>query len=1436
MKTCPEMEALAGYADGSVSGPARERLDAHLAGCGKCRGEALALVRALEPAPASAPPGLGSRIVHRISRLKEGRRMSLRLHLSAAAAVLGFAFVGLVLLLHPRGDLPGRHPVVHAPGEKVPEDLGGSSRALLHLSTDKPVYRPGEAVFARGVLLDAFTREPLSSASGVTFEVHSARGALVAQSASVCQDGVGAFGWDIPRELPGGTYTLIARCPVEGYPPSQVSFDIRSYRVPRLRTDLQFLKKAYGPAEDVDATLSATRAEGGIPVAARVIAVATVDGAEVHRELVTLDAGGRAHVRFRLPGSISVGNGTLSMTVEDGGVQETAAKTIPIVVSRVALAFYPEGGDLVGGIPSRLYFEARTPRQDPADVSGRILDGRGREVARFESLHEGRGKVAFTPELHARYHAVIDRPSGVTETFPLPEIQSLGFSLEAALDRVPAGSPVRVSVASPVATLASIGLYEREKELAHGILKLEAGIPQEVSLSPPKEAGGVLRVTIFDQEGRPRAERLVFRAPSRSLQVEIKADSRRTTPSGKVAVTVRTTDRSGMPIAAVVGLSAVDDAVLETIDARDRAPRLPVQALLGADVRELKDPLAYLSGDPLSALRTDLLLGTQGWRRFGFVHSDPFVAKYADDARRVLALRQPPPAPMEEEFADAEVKVLGFRDRAMAAPVPRAEPVVVAAAMAPPKPEEPAVEFARDERELREGEWRAFDLGRIAPNQMRGGRLGLDRGGNPAWGRIYAHGASQGQAAGARTDFAETVYWHAGLATNSKGEASFAFNVSDSITTFRIRADAFSRDGALGEADGTVEVRRPFYVEPKIPLEVTAGDRIDLPLSLVNGTTRTLGATVETSVGEGIAIREGARWSSAIPGESSVRTLVPLVVGSHSGEVELRLRARADGESDELSRKISVVPAGFPIHLDFGGRLEGVVRHEVTIPDGTLPGSLATQAFVYPSPLASLTQALAALLQEPGGCFEQTSSTNYPNVMTLQYLKTHTGVDPALVRRASELVDRGLQRLTAFECPRKGYEWFGSDPGHEALTAYGIMEFIDMSRVTAVDAGMIARTRSWLLSRRSGNGGFLRDPKALDTFGGAPQNITDAYILWALTESGEKGLSRELDALKETVRKSEDPYLLALAANVFFNAGDRTLALELLSRLAPKQAESGAVPGALTSITRSGGEGLEIETTSLAILGWLRSPEHTAPVEKAMRWLLERSKSGRFGSTQSTILALKAIVAYDAAHARPKQAGTVTLSVDGRAAKELAFPATQEGPIELGSVAAALPPGKHRLELRMSGGTPMPYSLRIQYHARTPATSEGCKVALETSLSKKIVREGEPADLSVQVTNRTGEGLPMVTAIVGLPGGLEARADQLKELVREGKADAVETRGREVIFYWRAMAPKETKSLVLSTLAAVPGQYTGPASRAYLYYTDEEKTWQPGLSVAIPGR
>jgi len=70
-----------------------------------------------------------------------------------------------------------------------------------------------------------------------------------------------------------------------------------------------------------------------------------------------------------------------------------------------------------------------------------------------------------------------------------------------------------------------------------------------------------------------------------------------------------------------------------------------------------------------------------------------------------------------------------------------------------------------------------------------------------------------------------------------------------------------------------------------------------------------------------------------------------------------------------------------------------------------------------------------------------------------------------------ENLQEGYAKLIGFETTSKGYEWFGDAPGHEALTSYGLNQFVEMQTVVDfVDESAIARNSQWLLSRRKSDG------------------------------------------------------------------------------------------------------------------------------------------------------------------------------------------------------------------------------------------------------------------------------------------------------------------------------------------------------------------------------
>ncbi len=105
--------------------------------------------------------------------------------------------------------------------------------------------------------------------------------------------------------------------------------------------------------------------------------------------------------------------------------------------------------------------------------------------------------------------------------------------------------------------------------------------------------------------------------------------------------------------------------------------------------------------------------------------------------------------------------------------------------------------------------------------------------------------------------------------------------------------------------------------------------------------------------------------------------------------------------------------------------------------------------------------------------------------------------------------------------------------------------------------------------------------------------------------------------------------------------------------------------------------------------------------------------------------------------------------------------------------------------------------------------------------------------MDVRVTNTTRQGIPMTLARIGLPGGLTFQTWQLQELRDKKLIDFYETRAREVILYFRALPPGAVKDVPLELMATVPGTFTAPASRAYLYYTNEHKHWVEPTTVTI---
>lgn len=1321
----------------------------------------------------------------------------------------------------------------------------------LYVHVDKPIYQPGQAIWFRVWELSTSTLTKGPSNHGVMVELVSPKGASVMQKRVQVTGGVATNDFALPATVQGGEYTIRVRSDLGGT--IERNIIVSQYQPPRIKKKMTFLRKAYGAGDKVAAALSLHRATGEPMASTTAKAIVTVDEREHARFDVRTNDKGASIVRFALPPSMTRGDGLLTVLVDDGGVTESIQKRIPIVMNEMRVQLFPEGGDLVTGLPGRVYFSAKNLLDKPADIEGRVVDASNNQIVRFRSLHNGMGRFELTPTPDTAYFVEITKPAGITQRVPLPASHSEGCTMIAVDDPDNQRDDVRVGVwcSEPQTVIATAVL--REKRLGEIAVEARPQAPTVVSLPVPIGAQGAIRVTLMNDDLQALAERLVYRGRGQDLNISIESDRASYSPRDSVVLTVQTTDLAGKPVQADLSLAVVDDTVLGFAD--DKKAHMLARLYLESEMpgQEIEEPNFYFSNKPKASRALDMVLGTQGWRRFEW--------------QQVFA---PPPATVTAtgqvlNEAPVDLVLLAGGPEGADKGKEAAKPMEPRAAPRPKpqlRPENKPVVVGR--KALQAGAHRVALGGKRAPARERNRRVMdgnidrfMDADGIPdekdeewagdellvdnrwTWApvRVFPTPNYDARYDGPRVDFRETIYWLSSLQTDKTGTAKARFYVSDAVTSFRATAEGVSTGGLPGRGEALIQSKLPVSLAVKMPLEVSQGDRIKLPITLTNETDRNYDVAIATQFGAAFRVGGGIPSSLSLKaGERNAFFADLEVVGTGKLPADGKALIAIDTSNlkDEVSRQIKVVPLGFPQAASFSGTLTASAAHEVDL-RGALPGTIEASINLYPSPLATMVKGTEAMIREPYGCFEQASSANYPNIMVLAYLEQNDAAEPELVDKTMGVLDRGYKKLTGYESPKNGYEWFGGDPGHEALTAYGLMEFSDMAKVYGdVDKTMISRTAAWLKSRRDGKGGYLRDAKALDSFGRASEQVTNGYIAYALSEAGETDMSQELAYQKDIAKTTTDPYVMALAANILINL-EREPPSSALTRLIGMQKSDGSFSGADHSITRSGGQALIIETTSLAALALIKAGQaNTEPVRNAIDWLnRNRSGHGGFGSTQSTILSLRAMTAYADATRATQAGGTVSVWVNGKQAGTLTFEKGQRDALVFDDIAPSLAAGKNAIELRLDSEISLPYSVALSYRSKMPASSPEAPVSVSTTLSKSDVPLGEGVRMKVSVNNLRDKDVPMTLARIGLPGGLAFQNWQLDELKDKKRIDFYETREREIVLYFRSLGPKAIKDINLDLIARVPGTYVAPASRAYLYYTDEYKHWAEPVRITV---
>ena len=156
-----------------------------------------------------------------------------------------------------------------------------------------------------------------------------------------------------------------------------------------------------------------------------------------------------------------------------------------------------------------------------------------------------------------------------------------------------------------------------------------------------------------------------------------------------------------------------------------------------------------------------------------------------------------------------------------------------------------------------------------------------------------------------------------------------------------------------------------------------------------------------------------------------------------------------------------------------------------------------------------------------------------------------------------------------------------------------------------VDQKMIDRSADWILSQKDEKGGFKRNTQAYHDFGRISDDVTNAYIVYAMSEAGYTNLKSEFNASVKKALETKDAYLLAMMANTAYKLNDTKTAEQIMNVLIPLQSKEGSWTGSTHSITYSQGQSLTIETTAITMMAILKANGKNAnELNNAVKYLV----------------------------------------------------------------------------------------------------------------------------------------------------------------------------------------------------------------------------------------
>ena len=279
-------------------------------------------------------------------------------------------------------------------------------------------------------------------------------------------------------------------------------------------------------------------------------------------------------------------------------------------IKKLNVRLFPEGGELVAGVMSKVAFTVKDADGLYLDAKGYLEDDNGNKLADVATSYEGKGTFYYQPAVEGKQtvRLMMLDANGGKHRFSLPDAASDGCTMQLdVMDDELLTATVRASENTCGQLLGYVMMHDGNV-VAYDTLKAE---PQtDVQFYRNSMPDGVSQLTLFNASGRILAERLFFICPQTDDADSIRFSSQNTSvkPCGKIVVNLHTRPNAS------ISFSAMDAATM-TNGVEGNAK---TWMLLSSEVKGyIEHPGYYLEADDANHRQAaDLLMMIQGWRRY----------------------------------------------------------------------------------------------------------------------------------------------------------------------------------------------------------------------------------------------------------------------------------------------------------------------------------------------------------------------------------------------------------------------------------------------------------------------------------------------------------------------------------------------------------------------------------------------------------------------------------------------------------------------------------------------------------------------------------------------------------------------------------------------------------------------------------------------------